>query len=63
VTPFKERGVLKCAIPTPEGHATVLHLEISARCKALEGAGKDGGYVFEAGHEGAAVDVVEGFCE
>jgi hypothetical protein len=29
--------------------------------KGMEGAGKDGGYVFEAVHQGAAVDVIEWF--
>jgi len=63
VTPVQESGVLKCPVRTSERHAAVLHLEISAGIKGFEGAGEDGGDVFEAVHEGAAVDVVEGFCE
>lgn len=52
---FVERVV--CA---SEGQAAVLHLEVAARVEIFEGFGEYGMHGFEAVHQGAAMDVVEG---
>ena len=50
MTPVEDGGVIKCSIGTAEGHATVLYLKDSTRGERFEGAGEDGGDVFEAVH-------------
>ena len=59
MTPVKECGVVECSVCAAEWHAAVLHFKMATRCKCFEHTGENGGDIFEAVHEGAAVDVVE----
>lgn len=59
MAPIEYCGVFECAVRTSERHASILHLEDTTRSKGFESTGEDGGDVFEAIHECAAVNIIE----